>query len=74
MAETPAKPKGRRPARAKEPEPPAGPQPCSACRATGRVFANRAGEQIQVDCPWCAGTGTWEPGIDAQAAGVYPAA
>ncbi len=74
MAETPAKPRGRRPAKNAEPAEPAGPQPCSACRATGRVFANRAGEQISVNCPWCQGTGSWEPGYDAQAAGVYPGA
>lgn len=73
MAEAEAKPKGR-PARNAAPEAPAGPQPCSACRATGRVFANRAGEQITVDCPWCQGSGSWEPGFDAQAAGVYPSA
>lgn len=74
MADSEAQPRGRRPARAKAPEPEAGPQPCSACRATGRVFANRAGEQVSVDCPWCAGTGTWEPGTDAQAAGIFPGA
>lgn len=51
-----------------------GPQPCSACRATGKVFANRGEEQVSVDCPWCKGTGTWEPGYDAQEAGVFPGA
>lgn len=51
-----------------------GPQPCSACRATGRVFANREGGQIEVACPWCQGSGQWEPGFDAQAAAVHPAA
>lgn len=58
---------------AKEPEP-AGPQPCSACRATGKVFAGRDEDQVQVACPWCQGTGQWEPGYDAQAAAVFPAA
>lgn len=74
MADDDAQPKGRRPARAKAPEEPAGPQPCSACRATGKVFATRGEEQVSVACPWCGGTGTWEPGVDAQAAGVFPGA
>lgn len=67
-------PTPKRPAIAKAPEEPAGPQPCSACRATGNVFANRAGEQVSVACPWCQGTGSWTPGLDAQAAGVFPGA
>ncbi len=67
-------PRGRRPARDKAPEPPTGPQPCSPCRATGKVFATRGEEQVSVACPWCQGTGTWEPGYDAQAAGVFPGA
>lgn len=50
------------------------PQPCDACRATGKVFAARGGEQVSVDCPWCRGTAVWEPGYDAQAAGVFPGA
>ena len=73
MAESTDTPRSGRPARTKEPEV-VGPQPCSACRATGKVFANRAEEQISVDCPWCTGTGQWEPGLDAQAAGIYPGA
>ena len=51
-----------------------GPQPCNVCRATGKVFAMRGEELVPVDCPWCQGTGTWEPGHDAQAAGVHSAA
>ena len=74
MAETKAPSSGRRPARSQAPEEPAGPQPCSACRATGRVFANREDGQISVPCPWCQGSGQWEPGYDAQAAAVHPAA
>jgi len=64
----------RRPARSKEPEAPVGPQPCNVCRATGKVFAMRGEELVPVDCPWCQGSGTWEPGHDAQAAGVHSAA
>lgn len=64
----------RRPQRRGAAEPqPAGPQPCSACRATGNVFAGSGEDQVQVACPWCQGTGTWEPGYDAQAAGIFPA-
>ena len=73
MAETTAASRGRRSNGSEESEA-AGPQPCSACRATGRVFANREGGQISVPCPWCQGTGQWEPGYDAQAAAVHPAA
>lgn len=74
MADTNAPSRGRRPARSEASEEAAGPQPCSACRATGRVLANRGGEQVSVACPWCQGTGQWEPGYDAQAAGVHPGA
>ncbi|MDO9355617.1 MAG: hypothetical protein Q7T55_18085 [Solirubrobacteraceae bacterium] len=68
-------PTARRPARDKAPQPEeTGPQPCSACRATGKVFAARGGEQVSVACPWCEGSGEWTPGLDAQAAGVFPGA
>jgi DnaJ-class molecular chaperone len=42
------------------------PQPCAPCRASGRVLSNLGGEQHELPCPWCGGTGTWEPGRDAQ--------
>ena len=46
---------------------PAEPQPCPACRATGKVISNLGGSPSTVDCPWCDGTGTLIPGHDAQA-------
>lgn len=63
-----------RPKGTKQAEEQAGPQPCAPCRATGKVFATRAEEQVSVDCPWCKGTGLWEPGHDAQESGVFPGA
>ena len=44
------------------------PQPCSACRATGKVISNLGGSPSEVTCPWCEGTGRFIPGHDAQAA------
>ena len=38
-----------------------------ACRGSGRVISNLGGTPSTLDCPWCAGTGTRVPGIDAQA-------
>jgi DnaJ-class molecular chaperone len=73
MAETTDTPRSGSNGGKKDAEP-VGPQPCSACRATGNVFANRAEEQISVACPWCEGSGQWSPGLDAQASGVYPGA
>lgn len=46
------------------------PQPCSACRGTGRVLAGKGEAQESLPCPWCKGTGDWVPGYDAQAARV----
>ena len=43
------------------------PQPCPACRGTGKVISNLGGSPSTVDCPWCDGTGTFIPGHDAQA-------
>jgi DnaJ-class molecular chaperone len=44
------------------------PQPCSACRATGKVISNLGGSPSEVTCPWCEGTGQFIPDHDAQAA------
>jgi hypothetical protein len=38
-----------------------------ACRGSGRVISNLGGTPSDVACPWCDGTGTRTPGIDAQA-------
>jgi DnaJ-class molecular chaperone len=41
--------------------------PCHPCRGTGSVISGLGGEQRQLPCPWCGGTGVREPGRDAQA-------
>lgn len=74
MAESNAPTRGRRPAASDAAEDAAAPQPCSACRATGRVISNFGGEQTTVPCPWCQGTGEWTPGFDAQTSSPVPAA
>jgi hypothetical protein len=38
-----------------------------ACRGSGRVISNLGGTPSTLDCPWCDGSGTRVPGIDAQA-------
>jgi hypothetical protein len=38
-----------------------------ACRGTGRVISNLGGAPSDLACPWCAGSGERQPGIDAQA-------
>jgi DnaJ-class molecular chaperone len=44
------------------------PQRCTACRGTGRVLSTLGGEPQEVTCPWCEGSGRFQPGHDAQAA------
>jgi DnaJ-class molecular chaperone len=39
---------------------------CSPCRGTGRLMSNLGGEPHDVPCPWCGGSGRFEPGRDAQ--------
>jgi DnaJ-class molecular chaperone len=46
---------------------PTEPQPCPACRGTGKVISNLGGSPSTVECPWCDGTGTLIPEHDAQA-------
>ena len=38
-----------------------------ACRGSGQVISNLGGAPSSVACPWCEGTGTRKPGVDAQA-------
>jgi hypothetical protein len=38
-----------------------------ACRGSGHVISNLGGTPSTLDCPWCDGSGTRVPGIDAQA-------
>ena len=40
---------------------------CTPCRGTGRLISNLGGEPHQVICPWCKGSGRFQPGRDAQA-------
>ncbi|MDX6672588.1 MAG: hypothetical protein QOH11_6 [Solirubrobacteraceae bacterium] len=42
---------------------------CSACRGTGKVISALGGEEKPVTCPWCEGSGRFDPEHDAQAAG-----
>jgi DnaJ-class molecular chaperone len=52
------------------PDPPASDDPnrCRACRGTGHVISAKGGTPHEVTCPWCEGSGRFQPGHDAQAA------
>ena len=39
---------------------------CTACRGTGKVISSLGGNAHEVTCPWCGGSGRFEPGRDAQ--------
>jgi hypothetical protein len=41
---------------------------CMPCRGTGQLISNLGGSPKNVPCPWCSGTGTRQPNVDAQAA------
>ena len=43
------------------------PAVCAPCRGTGQVASNLGGTRSTVTCPWCDGTGRFQPGHDAQA-------
>jgi len=43
-----------------------------ACRGSGHVISNLGGTPSTLDCPWCAGSGTRIPGVDAQARWLAP--
>lgn len=45
----------------------AGPRECMPCSGSGSVISNLGGEPKSVTCPWCAGTGERQDGVDAQA-------
>jgi DnaJ-class molecular chaperone len=49
------------------------PLACAPCRGGGQVISNLGGEQSQVTCPWCEGSGLQLAGHDAQAARVASA-
>jgi DnaJ-class molecular chaperone len=44
------------------------PQRCTPCRGTGQVVSGLGGTPQLVTCPWCEGSGRFQPGHDAQAA------
>ena len=39
---------------------------CTPCRGTGKVSSSLGGTAHVVTCPWCGGTGEFQPGRDAQ--------
>jgi DnaJ-class molecular chaperone len=39
---------------------------CTPCRGRGKVTSALGGQQHVVTCPWCGGTGRFQPGRDAQ--------
>jgi DnaJ-class molecular chaperone len=41
---------------------------CTPCRGTGQVISRLGGDEHQVTCPWCGGSGTFQAGRDAQEA------
>jgi len=43
---------------------------CRPCSGSGRVISGLGGEPREVTCPWCGGTGEFEPGRDAQQTGA----
>jgi hypothetical protein len=55
---------------ADETPPPAEERACAPCRGTGRIVSRLGGSASTVVCPWCAGTGRFVPGHDAQAEGA----
>lgn len=46
---------------------PAGPEPCSPCRGTGKVVSQLGGKREEIPCPWCDGGGIRLPEHNAQA-------
>jgi DnaJ-class molecular chaperone len=43
------------------------PQRCTPCRGTGKVISALGGTPQSVTCPWCEGSGVFQPQHDAQA-------
>ncbi len=39
---------------------------CRPCRGTGRVLSMLGGQEHELGCPWCAGSGEFVAGRDAQ--------
>lgn len=43
---------------------------CRPCRGTGRVISGLGGTPSEVTCPWCDGTGQFQPEANAQETGI----
>jgi hypothetical protein len=43
------------------------PGTCTACRGSGELISGLGGEPHRVRCPWCDGSGRFDPAHDAQA-------
>lgn len=39
---------------------------CTPCRGTGKLQSGLGGTSHTVTCPWCGGSGRFQPGRDAQ--------
>jgi hypothetical protein len=39
---------------------------CTPCGGSGQVTSNLGGSPHQLSCPWCGGSGRFQPGRDAQ--------
>jgi DnaJ-class molecular chaperone len=44
---------------------------CTPCRGTGKLSSSLGGAPHEVTCPWCGGSGRFQSGRDAQAAGGH---
>lgn len=42
---------------------------CRPCKGAGTVISGLGGEQRELTCPWCGGSGKRDPERDAQQAG-----
>jgi DnaJ-class molecular chaperone len=66
---TQRRPRGRgRPAADRDEVPESGPRPCPPCRGSGTVISNLGGSANRIACPWCAGSGLFDPERNAQEA------
>lgn len=45
---------------------PLSPDICRPCHGTGTVVSGKGGESHSLTCPWCGGTGRFDPARNAQ--------
>lgn len=43
---------------------------CRPCRGTGRLISGLGGDPHEVTCPWCGGSGVFQPDRNAQETGT----